>query len=100
MLDNLKIEDIRKSVQKAQSDSQRVFEFMKLLKHPELTWEDLISCLQYRVIIQEQAAFRLHDLLDIKIQESEGVTTDIKEWYKVLESKHIEKNSIIEHKKK
>jgi hypothetical protein len=83
------IEQIRKAMVNAKSDSERVIEFMKLVKHASLTWEDLLLALQYEVIIAEQAAFRLHDFTGVKIPP-EGPIRDKHAWEQILESNDID----------
>jgi len=93
--DPFTIHDLRESLHNADSDAQRVIEFYQLIKHPELTWADLLECLQYRVIIQEQVAFKLHGFLGIPIPKG-GPIRDQSQWLKTLEEMKIEPSEFVQ----
>ena len=95
MGNSVDIEEMRRAVANAKSDADRVIEFMKLLKHSDLTWEDLLCALQYEVIVAEQAAFRLHDFAGVGIPP-EGPIRDTGEWKQILTSKDIDIEATIE----
>lgn len=86
--DSLDIQELRSTVAAKHSEVDGVNAFGVLLKHPDICWNDLLSCLQYPVIIGEQAAFRLHSLLRISL-EHEGLRQDVEFWQKTLSERGI-----------
>jgi hypothetical protein len=92
---NEKIEGLRKVFSSADEDSVLGDEFAKFIKHPQLTWNDLIGLLRFKVVIGEYASFKLHDFLDVHITE-EGPIQDQKEWYKILKDKKIEPSELVQ----
>ncbi len=93
------IQDIRTAMKSSPSDADRVMKFMALLKHPQLTWQDMLDALAYRVIIAEQAAFRLHALLATPIPPA-GPITDAGRWQQILCEKGIDAQSRISYEER
>jgi hypothetical protein len=88
------IKSIRQKIQRGQSNVEAIDAFGQLLTHPELTWGDLIVCLQYPVLIGEQAAFRLHNLLSIDVSK-DGLIQDEARWRSILNDRDIGMHEII-----
>ena len=91
-MDERPIEEVRRAVVDADGDSERVFEYIRLMGHRDATWEDYLNALEYRVLVGSPVAVKLHGILNIAVPRS-GVIQERKEWIKVLDKKNIDLNA-------
>ena len=94
---NENIESLRKTFSNADGDSVLGDEFAKLIKHPELTWNDLIDLLRFKIVIGEYASFKLHDFLGVPISK-DGPIREQEEWKRILRDKAINLSDYIQRR--
>lgn len=65
--------ELRRRVAEPATFADGVDAFFRLLRHPELTWRDLLDGLSHPGLIAEQSFLRLHNLLKVPVQSGEFI---------------------------
>lgn len=89
------IENLRKFISDAKEDSVLGDEFVMFIKHPQLTWKDMIDLLKFKIVFGEYASFKLHDYLGVPFPKN-GPIRNPKKWYKILEDRAIKPSDTIQ----
>lgn len=80
--------ELRRRVREQRTFADAVDAFSCLLRHPDLTWLDLLDGLDHPGLIAEQAMIRLHCNLDIPVPPSDFMT-DRGVWAGILKTRGI-----------
>ena len=87
-----KIEELRRDVREADGFAERYNRSILLLKHPSLTWTDLLWLLEFEGLCAESAAMGLHNRTKTPVKDE--LLTEPAEWRVILSQKGIDVDSV------
>lgn len=87
------LESLRNQLKEATSGTlgEEMMAFMELASHPDVEWGDLLDGLGRSGVIAEDAALRLHKLLNVH-RDGIRVNRDARFWQEILEKAGISRS--------